>query len=73
MFHAQTFLDRAGLARTAVQYAQSDANFLRGDTRSQHVMYIPAGSIKLPVVSQTGREEPLIAEPLRPCSERTPH
>ena len=54
MFNAQTFFDRAGVASTVVQYLRRDA-ISHEDPCSRRVMYIPPGSVKLSVVSQTVR------------------
>ena len=55
LFNTQTFLDWAGVARTVVRYARGDAIVMQRDACPQHVVYIPAGRIKLSVVSKTGR------------------
>jgi hypothetical protein len=55
MLNAQTFLDWARLAWTVVQYAGRDAIVRQRDACPQHVVYIPAGGVKLSVVSKTDR------------------
>jgi CRP/FNR family transcriptional regulator, cyclic AMP receptor protein len=54
-FEVQAFLDSAGLARTIVEYQAKDTIFTQGDM-GKEVMYIQKGSIKLSVVSKTGKE-----------------
>jgi CRP/FNR family cyclic AMP-dependent transcriptional regulator len=54
-FHVQAFLDSAGAARTIVEYQAKDTIFSQGDL-SKDVMYIQKGSVKLSVVSKTGKE-----------------
>ena len=54
-FDVQAFLDSAGLARTIVEYQAKDTIFTQGDL-GKEVMYIQKGSIKLSVVSKTGKE-----------------
>jgi CRP/FNR family cyclic AMP-dependent transcriptional regulator len=55
LFNAQDFLDSAGVANAVKQYAPGDAIFTQGDA-CEHVMYIQSGSVKLSVLSKTGRE-----------------
>ena len=54
-FNAQTFLESAGLAKASVQYARGATIFTQGDP-CDHVMYIQSGTVKLSVLSATGRE-----------------
>jgi CRP/FNR family cyclic AMP-dependent transcriptional regulator len=54
-FEVQAFLDSAGLARTIVEYLAKDTIFTQGDL-GKEVMYIQKGSVKLSVVSKTGKE-----------------
>jgi CRP-like cAMP-binding protein len=54
-FSAQAFLESSGIAREIIEYQRSDVIFSQGD-RSDHVMYIQKGSVKLSVLSMTGRE-----------------
>ena len=54
-FNAQTFLDSAGIARKIVEYRRADVIFTQGDL-CEHVLYIQQGTVKLSVVSKTGRE-----------------
>ncbi|MEQ1573916.1 MAG: Crp/Fnr family transcriptional regulator [Vicinamibacterales bacterium] len=54
-FSTQAFLDSAGLARTIVAYRRGEVVFRQGDPCA-HVMYIQQGSVKLSVLSESGRE-----------------
>jgi CRP/FNR family transcriptional regulator, cyclic AMP receptor protein len=54
-FDAQAFLESAGIAKTIVQYGRGDAIFTQGEA-CEDVMYIRSGSVKLSVLSKTGRE-----------------
>ena len=54
-FNAQAFLDSAGLSKKIVEYGRAEAIFAQGD-RSDTVMYIQKGGVKLSVLSKTGRE-----------------
>jgi CRP/FNR family cyclic AMP-dependent transcriptional regulator len=54
-FDVQAFLDSAGLARTISEYQAKDTIFTQGDL-GKDVMYIQKGSVKLSVVSKTGKE-----------------
>jgi len=54
-FDLQGFLDSAGIARTITKYARSALVFSQGDPATD-VFYIQKGSIKLAVVSRTGKE-----------------
>jgi CRP-like cAMP-binding protein len=54
-FNAQAFLDSAGLSKKIVEYRRGDAIFSQGD-RSDTVMYLQKGGVKLSVLSKTGRE-----------------
>jgi CRP/FNR family transcriptional regulator, cyclic AMP receptor protein len=54
-FNAQAFLDSAGLSKKIVAYDRDDVIFSQGD-RSDSVMYIQEGGVKLSVLSKTGRE-----------------
>ena len=55
IFNAQAFLASAGVARKIVEYRRADAIFTQGDP-CEHVLYIQKGSVKLSVLSKTGRE-----------------
>ena len=55
VFDAQAFLESAGATKTIVQFGRGDAVFTQGDA-CEHVMYIQTGSVKLSVLSKTGRE-----------------
>jgi len=54
-FDLHAFLDSAGIARTITRYANSAFVFAQGDPATD-VFYIQKGSIKLAVVSRTGKE-----------------
>jgi CRP-like cAMP-binding protein len=54
-FNVQTFLDSAGVAKKIVEYRRGDAIFTQGDP-CDHVLYVQKGSVKLSVLSKTGRE-----------------
>jgi CRP/FNR family cyclic AMP-dependent transcriptional regulator len=55
VFNAQAFLDSAGVARTIVEFQRKDTIFSQGDI-CKDVMYIQKGSVKLSVISKTGKE-----------------
>ena len=55
VFHAQAFLDSAGVARKVVEFQRNATIFTQGDS-SKHVMYIQIGSVKLSVVNEVGKE-----------------
>ena len=55
VFNAQAFLDSAGVARTIVEFEKKATIFSQGDL-CKEVMYIQEGSVKLSVVSSTGKE-----------------
>jgi CRP-like cAMP-binding protein len=54
-FSVQTFLDSAGIARNIVEFQKKNTLFAQGDV-CKDVMYIQTGSVKLSVVSKTGKE-----------------
>ena len=54
-FDVQAFLGSAGLQRRLVTYARGGVIFRQGDP-CDSVMYIQAGSVKISVVSKTGRQ-----------------
>ena len=54
-FNAQAFLDSAGIAKKIVEYRRADVIFTQGDP-CESVLYIQKGSVKLSVLSKTGRE-----------------
>ena len=54
-FNVQTFLDSAGVARNIEEFQAKDTIFSQGDI-GKDVMYIQKGSVKLSVVSKTGKE-----------------
>lgn len=54
-FNAQAFLDSAGVARAVMEFQRKDTIFSQGDA-CKDVMYIQKGSVKLSVVSKTGKE-----------------
>lgn len=55
LFDAQAFLDSAGIAGTVVGYGSEETVFTQGDA-ADGVLYIQTGSVKLSVLSKTGRE-----------------
>jgi len=55
VFNAQAFLDSAGVSRTIVEFQKKETIFSQGDL-CKNVMYIQKGSVKLSVVSKTGKE-----------------
>jgi CRP/FNR family cyclic AMP-dependent transcriptional regulator len=54
-FNLQVFLESAGVARTVRKYARSAIIFSQGDL-AEDVFYTQQGSIKLSVLSRTGKE-----------------
>jgi len=54
-FNVQAFLDSTGVARTIVEFQAKDTIFSQGDA-GKDVLYIQKGSVKLSVVSKTGKE-----------------
>jgi CRP/FNR family transcriptional regulator, cyclic AMP receptor protein len=54
-FVLQRFLDSAGVARTIRKYERSTVVFAQGDAATD-VFYIQDGSVKLSVLSRTGKE-----------------
>lgn len=54
-FDAQAFLDSAGIARKIAAFRRDEVVFSQGDP-CVHVLYIQTGSVKLSVLSKTGRE-----------------
>ncbi len=54
-FRVQAFLDSAGVARTILEFQPRDTLFTQGDI-GKNVLYIQKGSVKLSVVSKTGKE-----------------
>jgi CRP/FNR family transcriptional regulator, cyclic AMP receptor protein len=54
-FDPQTFLDSAGAPRTTRKYARSAVIFAQGDDAAD-VFYVQQGSVKLSVLSRTGKE-----------------
>src|SRR3954465_8435587 len=54
-FNAQAFLDSAGLSRKVVKYPSGATVFTQGDP-CDHVLYIQHGTVKLSVISKSGRE-----------------
>src|SRR3984957_16333638 len=54
-FNVQSFLDSAGVARTIMEFQAKDTIFTQGDL-GKEVMYLQKGTIKLAVVSKTGKE-----------------
>ena len=54
-FDLQVFLESAGVARTIRKYARSAVIFSQGDPATD-VFYLQQGSVKLSVLSRTGKE-----------------
>jgi CRP/FNR family cyclic AMP-dependent transcriptional regulator len=54
-FDAQAFLDSAGLSRKIVEYPRGSVIFKQGDA-CDTVLYIQKGTVKLSVMSKSGRE-----------------
>ena len=54
-FNVQAFLDSAGVARKITEFQTKEIIFSQGDV-CKDVMYIQKGSVKLSVVSTTGKE-----------------
>src|ERR1051325_10818743 len=54
-FELQKFLESAGIKRKITKYARSAVVFAQGDAASD-VFYVQLGSIKLSVLSKTGKE-----------------
>jgi CRP/FNR family transcriptional regulator, cyclic AMP receptor protein len=54
-FDVRAFLESAGMARQIVSFRRADVIYTQGDP-CDSVMYIQTGSVKLSVLSKTGRE-----------------
>jgi len=54
-FSVEAFLESAGIATTVLPYRCDEPIFSQGDP-GEHVWYIQSGSIKLSVLSKTGKE-----------------
>ena len=54
-FDATAFLATTGLAKTIVHYGPDEVIFGQGDACA-HVLYVQSGSVKLSVLSKTGKE-----------------
>ena len=54
-FEARVFLESAGAAKAAVKYGRGETVFRQGDV-GKDVHYLQSGSIKLSVLSRTGKE-----------------
>jgi CRP-like cAMP-binding protein len=54
-FELDTFLETAGIARIVTKYARSAVVFSQGDPAND-VFYLQKGSVKLSVLSRTGKE-----------------
>jgi len=54
-FNVQAFLDSPGISRAIMEFQKKDTIFSQGDA-CKNVMYIQKGSVKLSVVSKTGKE-----------------
>ena len=54
-FNAEAFLGSPGLSKTIVRYARDEVIYAQGEP-SNHVLYVPSGSVKLSVLSKRGKE-----------------
>jgi CRP/FNR family cyclic AMP-dependent transcriptional regulator len=54
-FDVEAFLDSTGVSRTILEFQSKDTIFSQGDV-GKDVMYIQKGTVKLSVVSKTGKE-----------------
>jgi CRP/FNR family transcriptional regulator, cyclic AMP receptor protein len=54
-FVLESFLESAGVARTIRKYARSAVMFAQGDPATD-VFYMQQGTVKLSVLSRTGKE-----------------
>ena len=54
-FDVEAFLHTTGVARTAVEFEKRVTLFSQGD-RCKTMMYIQKGTVKMSVVSKTGKE-----------------
>ena len=54
-FNAQAFLDSAGVARKVKEFQKGDVVYAQGD-QAASVIYLQAGSIRLSVVNESGKE-----------------
>ena len=54
-FDLQEFLDSAGLSRTIAKYSKSAVIYSQGDPATE-VLYLQQGSVKISVLSKTGKE-----------------
>jgi CRP-like cAMP-binding protein len=55
IFNAESFLQSAKVPKTVMTFARDDVIFAQGQL-CEHVMYIQSGSVKLSVLSKTGKE-----------------
>jgi CRP/FNR family cyclic AMP-dependent transcriptional regulator len=55
VFDAQAFLDSSGMSKSVVKYERGAAIFTQGDV-CDRISYIQSGSVKLSVLSNSGRE-----------------
>ena len=54
-FNAQVFLDTAGVARKVKEFKKAEVVYSQGDA-AKSIMYLQAGSVKLSVVNEVGKE-----------------
>jgi CRP/FNR family cyclic AMP-dependent transcriptional regulator len=54
-FHAQAFLDSAGVARKVKEFEKEEVVYAQGDL-AQNVIYLQEGGVKLTVISESGKE-----------------
>jgi CRP-like cAMP-binding protein len=55
VFDAQAFLDSSGVQKQIKEFKRSDVVYSQGDA-AKSVLYLQAGSVKLSVVSEAGKE-----------------
>src|ERR1039458_8887850 len=54
-FDVEAFLNSTGVARTMTEFGKNDTLFSQGDP-CKNILYIQKGSVKISVVSQSGKE-----------------
>lgn len=55
VFNAQVFLDTAGITRKVKEFKKAEIVYSQGDA-AKSIMYIRAGSVKLSVINEVGKE-----------------
>jgi CRP-like cAMP-binding protein len=61
-FNAQRFLDSAGVARKVAEFAGKKTIFSQGEP-ARTVRYIQKGSVRLSIVSETGKQAVVAISP----------